>query len=59
MFPGWLNCISYDTKNKSVPSLDISNINLSGFLLSAMTELRTAVSLSVAGNSFSPEIHLV
>lgn len=53
--------IKCDTKNRSVVLLDISNLNLSGFLSPAITELYTLVSLSVAGNGFSgifpPEIH--
>ncbi|KAL3520465.1 hypothetical protein ACH5RR_018614 [Cinchona calisaya] len=48
-------------ENRLVVSLDISNLNLSGFISPAITELRSLVNISVAGNSFSgdflPEGH--
>nr|KYP73306.1 Receptor protein kinase CLAVATA1 [Cajanus cajan] len=45
--------IECDQKNRSVVSLDISNLNLSGTLSPAITGLRSLVSLSLEGNGFS------
>lgn len=45
--------VSCDAKKKFVLVLDLSNLNLSGFLSSAIFELRTLVNISVAGNGFS------
>ncbi|XP_059656328.1 leucine-rich repeat receptor-like serine/threonine-protein kinase BAM3 [Cornus florida] len=53
--------IKCDSKNRSVVSLDISNLNISGSLSPVITDLPTLVNVSVAGNSFSgtfpPNIH--
>lgn len=53
--------IQCDQNGKSVVSLDISNLNLSGSLSPAITQLHTLRNISVSGNGFSgvfpPQIH--
>lgn len=60
MFLCMWNGITCD-ENRLVVSLDISNLNLSGSLSPAITELQSLVNISVAGNNFFgaflPEIH--
>nr|AHJ14779.1 CLAVATA1 [Rhododendron ovatum] len=45
--------IKCDAKNTSILSLDISNYNISGYLLPAISDIHTLVNLSVSGNSLS------
>ncbi|KAI4305990.1 hypothetical protein L6164_029310 [Bauhinia variegata] len=49
------NGIKCDFKNRTVVSLDVSNLNVSGSLSASITKLRGLVEVSVAGNSFSGE----
>ncbi|KAL5732052.1 hypothetical protein ACHQM5_004711 [Ranunculus cassubicifolius] len=45
--------IQCDEMKKSVVSLDISNLNISGFITPVILELRDIVHLTISGNSFS------
>ncbi|XP_031131051.1 leucine-rich repeat receptor-like serine/threonine-protein kinase BAM3 [Ipomoea triloba] len=49
--------VTCDSYNKSVVSLDVSNLNLSGPLSPAISELQSLVNLSVAGNSLFGDLH--
>ncbi|PIA37584.1 hypothetical protein AQUCO_03000269v1 [Aquilegia coerulea] len=45
--------IQCDDMKRSVVSVDISNLNISGFISPVILELRSLVNLTISGNSFS------
>ncbi|XP_065019665.1 leucine-rich repeat receptor-like serine/threonine-protein kinase BAM3 isoform X1 [Musa acuminata AAA Group] len=49
------NGVRCDDARRAVIELDVSNLNISGFLPPAIAELKSLASLSVSGNSFSGE----